>query len=178
MLITSFIKCLDIVVYVVFLTKINNMKLKASIPIKSYLRKYILNRFKSELPLVISKNFMLGKLIIKIFSEHQNRTKKTSDYNDTIEIVFDHEYDLTLSAGNVFDFNSLIEDIYRKDLAMFIGFDKLFNKHPERKQAILNFNSLFGINEDDIELATLIKHIQRHKEDTQIIVYQKYKKVS
>jgi len=149
------------------------MKFTTSIPIKPHLKKYLIKRFGINKDYInVNKRSMIGQLIIKSFAERKNKPKKNDKFTDKITIVFDHKYDLTLSAGNVFDFNRIIDEIYRSELGMFIGLNYLFNEYPERKQAILNFNDKFNINEDDIPLDTLIKYIQRNPQDTKIFNIQ------
>lgn len=148
------------------------MKFTTTIPVKPHLKKYLHSRFNVKDVLNISKNSMIGKLIIKSFSELRNKPKNTSGISDSIVIVFDESTDLTLSDGNVFDFNQLIEDIYRRELGMFISTHFLWSKHPERKQAIINFNNKIGITEDEIAVETLIKHLQRNEQDTKFFSFQ------
>ena len=150
-----------------------NMKFTTTIPVKSHLKKYLIKRLSAKVDVIfISKHTLIGKLIIKSFSERANRPKKTSDITDNINIVFDERNDLTLSDGNVFDFNQLIEDLYRRELGMFISVHFLFADYPERKQSIINFNNKIGITEDEIAIETLIKHLQRNAEDTEFFDFQ------
>lgn len=142
------------------------MKFTTTIPVRPHLKKYLLSRFRVPNVLNISKNSLIGKLIIKSFSEQRNKPKTTTDISESIIIVFDESTDLTLSDGNVFDFNQLIEDIYRRELGMFIATNKLWHQQPERKQSIINFNNKIGITEDEIAVETLIKHMQRNEQDT------------
>lgn len=149
------------------------MKFETSIPIKPHLKKYLIKRFNAHDKLVVHNRFLLGKLIIKAFSEKdRKRVINVRDISDNMTIVFDHTTDLTLSDGNVFDFNQLVEELYRKELGVFIAVHFLFGTHPERKHAILLFNDVFGINEEEIAMETLVKHYQRHPEDTQLFINQ------
>lgn len=145
------------------------MVLDVKIPIKAHLKKYLIKRYDSGDEMTLSKDSVIGKIIIKNFSERNNISKKLSLFDEQINIKFDHRYDLTFSHGNIYDFNMLIEDLYRKELMFFMQLDNFFNPKPERKKAILSFNQFFAISESDIKLETLIKYVQRHPQDMKLI---------
>ncbi len=152
----------------------NIMKFETTIPVKPHLKKYLISRFNvKEEPIFVSKRTKIGKFIIKSFSEQaNNRFRNITDITDSINIIFDERNDLTFSEGNVFDFNILIEEIYRRELGMFVSVHFLFAEYPERKQTIINFNDKMGITEDEMPLDTLIKHLQRNPEDTKYFDFQ------
>lgn len=149
------------------------MLFETTIPVRPHLKKYLFTRFKAgDKAILIDKSFLMGKLIIKAFSEQNNKPKRIDKITDSIRIIFDHERDLTLSDGNVYDFNQLIEDYYRRELGIFVGVHFIFGSYPERKQAIYLFNDLFGITEDEVGIDCLIKHLQRNPEDTKLFENQ------
>lgn len=154
------------------------MLVEVKIPIRTHLKKYILKRYSTEEPIMITKKSIIGKFIIQSFGRQRNKPKSIDDIKDQIHVKFDHEYDIVISDGNVYDFNDILEDIYRKDLALFVGMENLFNPHPEKKHAVELFNDKFKISEDDISLETLLKHLQRHVEDTKLFDFKILKKVS
>ncbi len=152
------------------------MIIQATIPVRPHLKKYIVKKFKAQHIIKISHHSIFGKLVVKSFSEHFARARETSAFRSSIFIEFDHEFELTLSAGNIYDFNSLVEDIYRQELIQYVMHEKLWNPHFERKRSIETFNSYFGITEDDIALETIIKFMQRSAEDRHYFDFQNYKK--
>jgi len=126
----------------------------------------------------IGQKTIFGKYIILGFSRHNNKSKSIAGIKDEFRFQFNHNLDLTFSNGNIYDFNELLEDIYRKDLAFYLAMGKMFNPTHERKRAIEVFNQQFNISEDDIGIETLLKHFQRHPQDMQLLDLQALQKVS
>ena len=156
------------------------MQIIVNIPVHTYIKKYLLKRFKCEEPVVITNNTLLGKLIIKNFQDTITRqTLKKNEYSNDLRVCFDADYfgkkGFSITPDNVYDFNSIVDSLFRRDIGMHIGLNFMFSV-GERKLTISNFLNYFYIAEDELNVESIIKHFQRHPEDTYFYDFQMQRK--
>ena len=128
------------------------MEMIVDIPIRTHLKKFILKKVDEKEPVILSKKTQLGILTIKCFTEFIVNTTHVRKMNDKLTVKFLYYRNLVFNDQNIYDFNELIENIYRTELGMFLSIRKIFDDNYERINQIGVFNNMYDITEEDIKL--------------------------
>jgi len=147
----------------------------------------LLARFACSEPLTIGNTSELEKIIIGCFQKSIVRPTddKRSKINCSLSLMFETDNfgkeGFTISPNNIYDFNKIIEALFRREIGISIGYAKLYS-NPEMKTVVLNFLDSLGISEDEIAYDTIKKHFDndRHRQDMVVLdceYVSKYKKI-
>jgi hypothetical protein len=134
-----------------------------SIPMPSYLKKFILQEFKLEEPIQLNENNLFAREIMKVVTDHR-RSKGFDKFDNKIDVILNQNIsDFSVSIGKLAMVNESMTMIFKRCMYSFVK-GQYIAGIPASK-AIPNFLDLYGIRESEYKSETGYREYERYKND-------------
>lgn len=135
-----------------------------SIPVKSYVKKYLVKRYGSTHQ--ISKNSFIGLFLTGILSKkitYRNYEKKkltdSIDFELSTDIFYTEGH--TISSNDQVFFSRCIEKLFLEDFYLFVD-NELQMGNRNAMKAVKTFLNLYSITESELKVESMYRNYQRH----------------
>lgn len=136
-----------------------------TIPVKPYLRKYILWHNDGVEPLPVTRKSFPGLLLLGLLTKQYERADLDPGYTATITFHIHQKYadafGHTLPAAHIITLNTTFDHLFRQELYSKVDLAEL--KDLQIKDAIIAICQKYGITEDDFSYDAFRKDIYRYR---------------